>query len=449
MQFIVISFYLIASIFAATIKPTKPSDDDFYTPPQGYEGEEAGTILKHRKIPSPLSSVVNEASVKNSWQLLVRSEDSFGNPNAVVATIIQPFNASNDKVVSYQSFQDSGKLDCAISYAIQYGSGFDNLLGQAEMYFVSAFLSQGYYVIVPDHEGPKSAFTAGRQSGKATLNSIRATLSSKNITDIHPDAQIIMWGYSGGSLASGWAAVLQKEFAPELELNLIGAALGGFYSNLTALFDYCDGSLYAGLVPNAFGGIGNEYTNVSEFLDSKVSSDHEEQFLKRDDYCITDSTLTNVFRNYFSGSDRVFPDGWEIFNEEPLKSTLEENGLLYLSDEYVPQIPIFIYHATQDDILPFRDSIATFQQWCEWGLESGEFNEDQTYAHITEAIVGAPAALTWVIERFNGVPPVKGCNRTSRVSNFDYPGILKSLLDYFSSILDMVSGSDLGPFVEV
>ncbi|KAI5966078.1 hypothetical protein CANMA_003324 [Candida margitis] len=448
MQFHIALFYLIIGTLAATIKPTKPSDDDFYTPPQGYEDQEVGTILKRRNTPSPLTSVVNQASVQNSWQLLVRSEDSFGNPNAIATTIIQPFNASNDKVVSYQSFQDSGKLDCAISFAIQYGSGFDNLLGQAEMFFISAFLTQGYYVVVPDHEGPKSTFTAGRQSGKATLNSIRATLNSENTTGIHSGAQVMMWGYSGGSLASGWAAVLQKEYAPELSSNLIGAALGGFYSNLTALFDYTDGTIYAGLVPNALGGIGNEYTNVSDFLNHKVSSDDAEQFSERDDYCITDSTFANLFRNYFSGSDKVFPDGWGIFNEEPLKSTMEENGLVYLSKDYVPQIPIFIYHATNDDILPFRDSNETFSRWCEWGLESGEFNEDQTYAHITEALVGAPAALTWVIDRFNGVPPVQGCKHTARVSNFDYPGIASSIFDYFSSILDMLMGSELGPFLE-
>lgn len=447
MHFTIILLYLIATTVAATIKPTPLSMDDFYKPPQGYEDQKVGTILKHRNTPNPLSSVANEASVQYAWQLLVRSEDSFENPNAIVTTIIQPFNASNDKVVSYQSFQDSAKLDCAISYAIQYGSGFDNLLGQAEMFFVSAFLSQGYYVVVPGHEGPKSAFTSGRQSGKATLNSIRAVLKSENITGIHSNAKTMMWGYSGGFLASGWAAVLQKEYAPELKLNLIGAALGGFYTNLTSLFECTEGSLYAGLIPNAFGGIGNEYNNVSEYLDGKVGTSHAEQFLERDDYCITDSAITNIFRNYFSGSDRVFPDGWDIFSEEPLKLTLEDNGLVYLSDDYVPQIPIFIYHGTNDDILPFRDSIATFQHWCETGLESGEFSEDQTYAHIAEAIVGAPAALTWVIDRFNGIEPVQGCNHTSRVSNFDYPGILKSLFDYFNSILDMLMGSKLGPYV--
>ncbi|KAI5950070.1 hypothetical protein KGF57_004415 [Candida theae] len=446
MYFAFVSLYLLASAFATTTRPTVPSEDDFYIPPQGYEEYEVGAILKHRNTPGPLGSIINKVSVESSWQLMVRSEDTFGNPSAVVATVIKPFNASDDKVLSYQSFQDSGNLDCAISFAIQYKSGFANLLGQLEMYLVSAFLSQGYYVLIPDHEGLQSAFTAGRNSGQATLNSIRAVLSSEDITGIRSDAKTVMWGFSGGSIAAGWAAVLQKEYAPELSQSLLGAALGGFYPNLTALFEYTERSLFSGLIPNAFAGIGNEYPEVEAFLDSRVSPDHAEQFSTRGDLCFFESAVTNVFRNYFTGPDRVFPDGWGIFNEEPLKTVLQENGLLYLSEEYVPQIPIFIFHGTHDNILPFRDAIMTFQRWCEFGLESGEFAEDQTSLHVTQAIAGAPAALTWVINRFNGVPPVQGCKHTARISNLLYPGAVKSILEYFSAIFDLLAGSDLGPY---
>ena len=48
------------------------------------------------------------------------------------------------------------------------------------------------------------------------LNSIRAALKSGKITNIKDDAKVVMWGYSGGSLASGWAAALQPSYAPEL-----------------------------------------------------------------------------------------------------------------------------------------------------------------------------------------------------------------------------------------
>ena len=102
------------------------------------------------------------------------------------------------------------------------------------MYLMAPLLDQGYYVVSPDYEGPKLTFTIGKQSGQAVLNSIRAALKSGKITNIKDDAKVVMWGYSGGSLASGWAAALQPSYAPELGGNLLGAALGGFVTNITA-----------------------------------------------------------------------------------------------------------------------------------------------------------------------------------------------------------------------
>ena len=64
-------------------------------------------------------------------------------------------------------------------------------------------------------------------------------------------------GYSGGTIAAGWAATLQPKYAPELKKNLIGAALGGFV--ITATAEATDGTLFAGLIPNALNGLANEF----------------------------------------------------------------------------------------------------------------------------------------------------------------------------------------------
>ena len=117
---------------------------------------------------------------------------------------------------------------------MQYGAPWSTVATQIDMALMVPMLKQGYYVVSPDYEGPKSTFTVGRQSGKATLDSIRAILKSNKFTGIKSDAKVAMWGYSGGSLASGWAAALQPKYAPELKKNLIGAALGGFVTNITA-----------------------------------------------------------------------------------------------------------------------------------------------------------------------------------------------------------------------
>ena len=68
-----------------------------------------------------------------------------------------------------------------------------------------------------------------------------------------------MWGYSGGTIVAGWAATLQPKYAQELKKNLIGAALGGFVINITATAEATDGTLFAGLIPNALNGLANEF----------------------------------------------------------------------------------------------------------------------------------------------------------------------------------------------
>ena len=77
-------------------------------------------------------------------------------------------------------------------------------------------------------------------------------------------------GYSGGSFASGWAAVLQPEYAPELKDNLIGAALGGFAANLTGIAESVDGEVFSGFIPLALNGIANEYPDFKKRLYEEV-----------------------------------------------------------------------------------------------------------------------------------------------------------------------------------
>lgn len=76
---------------------------------------------------------------------------------------------------------------------------------------ISTGLANGWFVNVPDYEGPLASFTAGVLSGHSTIDSIRAVFNAKHILKIDKDARFAMWGYSGGALASEWAAELQVQ----------------------------------------------------------------------------------------------------------------------------------------------------------------------------------------------------------------------------------------------
>ncbi|CAI5759725.1 unnamed protein product [Candida verbasci] len=436
-------FYLLLLASAASLFPTPPDNDDFYNPPSGYENQPNGAILKSRPVPHTITNLISSIKIEGAWQLLVKSEDSFNNPNAIVTTILKPFNADPEKVVSYQVYEDSASIQCSPSYALQSGSPINTLATSSEIYFIAALLNQGYYVNIPDYEGPKSAFCAAYQSGYAALNSIRAALASGETTGISNMARSVLWGYSGGTIPSSMASVLISSYSPDIVSNVIGVAVGGFVSNISATAEICDGKFCAGIISNALGGLSNEYPAFKSFYDSQINPLLLFNWNLKDKHCLLDSLIYYFNQHFISGVFRYIRDSWATINQEPIKTILESNSLVY-QKQLVPKVPIFIYHGTIDQVVPFVNSFKTFNQWCEAGVESAEFAEDLTNGHITETIVGAPAALTWIIDRFNGVPPVKGCQHTQRLNNFLYPNIAPSILTYFKSAFDAITGMKLG-----
>jgi len=180
--------------------PVPPSQDPFYQPPAGYENTEPGTILRSRPAPAPLEVLsLVPVNIKQVTQLLYRTNNALGKPEVTVTTVMVPEDADYGKVVNYQVAEDSGgQINCAPSYTLQTGSKSKYAgTGDVEMLLIVGALNQGWIVNSPDWEGPNSTFIEGFQAGQATLDSVRAVLSSNSITGVESDAKIALWGYSG------------------------------------------------------------------------------------------------------------------------------------------------------------------------------------------------------------------------------------------------------------
>lgn len=437
---------IIASVALAvpsTLVP--PTEDSFYSAPEGFETAELGAILAYRNTPAPIKSVYFDVNIKNSYQLLIRSSDSFGNPSAVVTTVFEPYNADPSKLISYQVAQDSAYLNCAPSYSFMNGGGLSTINNQVETVLIQTALDQGYYVVSPDYEGLKSVFTGGIQAAHATLDSIRAALSSENITGINADADTILWGYSGGSLASGWAASLQPSYAPELASNLLGVALGGWVTNITATITSVSGGLFAGLGATGMAGLSNEYPALHDFLKGAMPEDKYEKFSKAYSMCLVDALVEFAGDDWFEGSDKYFTDGLLVLSQEPTYSTIL-NNTLGLIPEDMPQIPVFVYHGTIDTIVPYNQAERVYDIWCDAGIESFEFAADLTAGHVTEMVQGSGAAFGWIKGVFEGTKkPIKGCKKTPRLTNLLYPGSVMSVTNVVSALVDNILGLNIGP----
>ncbi|KAI5949407.1 hypothetical protein KGF54_005642 [Candida jiufengensis] len=449
MLLITIYYFLITTVSAISFasennRPIKPSEDDFYIPPPDFESAPVGKIVRKREVPHRLTNVFTPMKVQNAWHIMVRSEDSFNEPNVIVATIIKPFNANPNKLISYQPFEDSRNPDCAPSYAIQFGSNINTLITQSEMVNVDVMLKQGYYVVIPDYQGPEGAYTAGRQAGYAVLNSLTATLTTKKFTGINHDADTILMGYSGGTIASGWAAMLQPEYAPHLKKNLIGAVLGAFTTNITSMVEIVDGTLFAGLIPNVLIGLSNQYPKLKKFYWERLNPDLADKFFNKAQ-CFFDALIKWILTSFFKGKNTFFPGGISILREEPMRSILKSNNIVDQSKYLVPNIPIFIYHGSLDKVVPIKDSFKSFENWCSLGLKSGEFVEDKSSGHSVLSLIGIAIARPWIIQRMNGKPPVNGCVHNKQLTTFGYP---KTIAAFYKNSIDMLkamTGFKLGP----
>ena len=130
--------------------------------------------------------------------------------------MLQPLGQRDKtRVISFQSAHDSLDRNDQPSHAIAGGLTFGGIVPNVESAVFGLFLTQGFAVIVPDTEGQRADFAAGPEYGMNTLDSIRAAFNSSTV-GLPADARIALLGYSGGAIASEWAAELARHTRPTL-----------------------------------------------------------------------------------------------------------------------------------------------------------------------------------------------------------------------------------------
>ncbi|CAK7905666.1 lipase 1 [[Candida] anglica] len=418
--------------------PTLPSNDPFYSPPLGFESQPLGAILKSRKQEHLFGIVVIPEKIEGAYQYLIRSEDTFGNPIAAVATLFIPKNADPNKLLSYQVAEDTSNIDCSPSYALQLGSNPDTIVtAQIEQLLVQGGLNQGWYVVVPDHEGPKSTFVAAHSAGKIVLNAIRAVIQTGSTTGLSNNPRIALWGYSGGSLGTEWGAMYHKTYAPEL--NIVGAALGGIIVDIDHMARYNLGKLFAGFVVTAINGLSHEYPALNDYINNNVYESKLDYFRKTNTLCLLGNLLTYPFAKL----EQFISVGINSLNDPIVKNITSSNNALL--SELIPDIPLFFYDSIYDEIVPSSDTDKLYDKWCAAGVPIS-YRQDRIGGHITQAVLGSGEAFNFVKARLNGVAAPQGCNKVIAISNVFSPTALNGLGSIISAAIKTIFLKPLGPF---
>lgn len=419
--------------------PTPPSQDPFYSPPPGYESQPLGAILKTRKLDHTVGLVVIPFQIKEVYQFIIRSEDTFGNPLAVATALYIPYNADPNKLLSYQVAEDASNLDCAPSYAFQLGSNPISIVSsQLEQVLVQAGLEEGWYVVVPDYEGPNAAFGSGQLAGRAVLNSVRAVLQSGNITGLASNPKIAYWGYSGGSLATGWAALFEPTYAPELSLQTIGYAYGGIVADVAHVAKQNVGNIFAGLLFAAMNGLSHEYPSIKQYIADNVYPDKQSFFALPNKLC----EIVYIPLFLFKGWDEFFRAGSATLSDPIVKNITDLQNMI--TSSLVPTAPLYFYNAIYDEIIPADDADKLYSRLCAAGVDI-EYNQDLLGGHIVSAVTGAGSAFSWLKDRFNGIPVNQGCKKTFTFTSAVTPAGLTGFSDIIVSTIMTILQKPIGP----
>lgn len=385
-----------AAVLSPTVSTAAPlypvSDTDpFYAQTPESASKAPGDPIGVRPMP-PLAAFPDT----DVWQVKFRTTNSLGKPISSVTTVLAPRNAVDDApLLSYQHIINGLGVKCAPSRAL-YTNDPDLMIREAPALNVA--LQRGWTVALPDHLGPNSAYGAAKLGGLITLDGIRAVQRVPQLTSAH--SPVAMAGYSGGGMATAWAAALAPEYAPEL--NIVGAAEGGVPMNIGKMANGL------GLQPHpAFGlalaaalGLEREYPDrmpVSEQLNPQGIAMRNEIANACTNGIISAGAGHSASEISKTTDMMTSPQAWEVLNE---------NSVEFYPG--VPTTPIFEWHSPTDVLIPVDSISSTIQRYCQAGakVQSVLFPSPD---HLTSAVLGVPAALDYLDARFRGEPAPSNC----------------------------------------
>lgn len=400
----------------AGIVPPHPKNDPFYS----YTGKKPlpdilpGTVLKTRSVPY---HILGLPTLLDTTQLLYRSTSQIRNPTVNVTSVIQPLELRDKtKVISYQSAYDSLKQDDEPSYAISGGRPtLGGVVPNVELGVFGPFLAEGYTVIVPDTEGQQADFAAGPEYGMNTLYSIQAALNSSAIDS---DAKVAMLGYSGGAIATEWAAEYAPTYASDVNKHLIGAAIGGVLVHPAHNLHYVEGSWgWAGVMPMALVGIARAFgIDFRRYLSERGVQIYND---------MQNASIAEVLGLRYAGltwKDLAKP---EYSTPESIPEYVTCANQLIMGTGGTPKIPLFIGQGAGgelegtrgdkpgigagDGVMIAGDVRTLARDYCAAGA-TVHYEQYDALSHVWSLTLWLPNSIAWIKQRFADVPPPQNCS---------------------------------------
>ena len=406
---------LLASASRAAAVPP-PSQDPFYS----YDGATPlaqiapGTVLRTRTLPYHVAGLPLPV---RAVQLLYRSTGMTGAPTVnVTSVLLPPLRLGPPRVVAYQSFYDSLAQADEPSYAIAAGLTLGGLIPQVESLLFAPELTAGRAIVIADTEGQNADFAAGPEYGINTLDGIRATLASPATGLGGGSAKVGLIGYSGGAIATEWAAELAPSYAPDVNAKLVGASFGGVLVDPAHNLHYVDGSSqWAGVMPMAIIGVSRAFDiDLTPYLSEYGKGLYDK---------LQNASIVEVLGRYpgLTWTQLAKP---EYATPESIPLYVETVNQLIMGTGGTPSVPLQIAQGAfgelegtagnkpgigeGDGVMIAGDVRTLAREYCARGVPVS-YSQYDALGHVPTAVPWITAAIPWLETRFAGQAPPQNC----------------------------------------
>lgn len=382
-----------AGVPAVPAPPT--SDDAFYIPPSPLPDGKPGDVIRSRNVATTLY-------LARVTQIMYLSTSNQGERVAVTGVLFTPLNqkpgTGNALVVHTPGTRGVGH-HCAPSKQANLQTA-NPASGDYSSPEYGQFLEKGISVVVTDYQGQGtpglSPYLVGRPEGYAGLDALRA-VQRLDGSGVSAGSPVGISGYSQGGQAAGWAAELQPEYAPEL--NLKGALVGGPVTDMNRFVDHANGNATAGTgFALAAALIGLPFAFPELEVEKRLTAEGKKAIERLANSC---------YMEYFLGfgttttADLTEPD---VLTDPQWRRRFAESKL----GTKAPGAPAYIYHGKADTIVPFEMGVGLYRDWCALGA-SATLEAIPGLEHVVGIWLGPPKGIRWLTDRLAGGQTPTGC----------------------------------------
>ncbi len=370
-----------------------PDRDPFYSVPAGLDEIAPGTVLRARSVRLAFFGRFRQG---RATQLMYRSTESRGRPEAAVTTVIVPrgVDPASCPLLSYQCAIDAVAARCFPSYALRQGAELVGAPVQAEFLFVAAALSRGWAVSIPDHEGLEGMWGAPYEAGFRVLDGLRAAVNHSEL-GLSSNASMAVWGYSGGGLASGWAAEAAATYAPEL--NIVGAVMGSPVVDPESVARRLNASPWAGLAALMVASLVHVFPEAQKVVDEHATEEGKALLTQ-----IEGMSTGEAIRRFRKVDIADFVDLTfeELFALPELRHVFQATRL----GQKTPSMPVLLIQGVHDKIVDVADVDRLAQTYTDGGT-AVSYHRDPFAEHLLLYPFAVPMSLWWLAERLAGNDP--------------------------------------------